>query len=149
MSTSMEIAPVQNEEDWREARSIRSQVFIEEQDCPPGEEWDGHDATSRHILGRVDGRAVATARWRTVARNEEVVAKLERFAVLPDFRGRGYGTKLVQSLVADAQRAGFDTFLIHAQAHLEDWYVDLGFQPTGRTFEEVGIPHVEMIRTED
>lgn len=144
----MEIALVQNEEDWREARSIRSQVFIEEQECPPEEEWDGHDATSRHVLGRVGGTAVATARWRTVARDEEVVAKLERFAVLPDFRGRGYGTKLVESLVADARQAGFDAFLIHAQAHLEDWYADLGFQATGHTFEEVGIPHVEMIRRE-
>jgi predicted GNAT family N-acyltransferase len=142
----MNITPVQNEDEWEQARSIREQVFIEEQDCPPGEEWDGHDETSRHVLGLVDGDAVATARWRTVPHDEEIVAKLERFAVLPEYRGQGYGTQLVRSVLQDARRAGFDTFLVHAQSHLEDWYEDLGFVSTGRTFEEVGIPHVEMVK---
>jgi len=144
----MEITPVQSEDDWQAARRIREQVFIDEQDCPPEAEWDGHDETSRHILGWVDGEAVATARWRTVSHDDEIVAKLERFAVLSDHRGRGYGTQLVEFVLDDARRAGFDTFLVHAQAHLEDWYADLGFESTGRTFEEVGIPHVEMMRRE-
>ena len=144
----MDITPVQGEDDWQQARAIRKQVFIDEQDCPPEEEWDGHDETSRHVLGRVDGEAVATARWRAVPHGDEIVAKLERFAVLSSYRGHGYGTQLVERVLDDARRAGFDVFLIHAQAHLEDWYADLGFESTGRTFEEVGIPHVEMLRTE-
>lgn len=145
----MNVTPVQSEEDWQRARAIREHVFIDEQDCPPDEEWDGHDETSRHVLGWVDGTTVATARWRTVAHEEEIVAKLERFAVLPSHRDQGYGTQLVQYVLDDARRAGFDTFLVHAQAHLKDWYADLGFHSTGRTFEEVGIPHVEMVRRED
>lgn len=145
----MEIMPVQKDDDWERARTIRRRVFIEEQDCPPEEEWDGHDATSRHVLGQVNGTAVATARWRTVPHGEEIVAKLERFAVLPEHRGQGYGTQLVRYVLEDARRAGFDTFLVHAQSHLHDWYEDLGFTSTGRTFEEVGIPHVEMVKRED
>jgi len=142
----MEIAPVQSDDEWEQARSIREHVFVEEQACPPDEEWDGHDERSRHVLGRVGGNAVATARWRTVPHDEEIVAKLERFAVCPDHRGQGYGTQLVHYVLDDARRAGFDTFLVHAQSHLEDWYEDLGFASTGRTFEEVGIPHVEMVK---
>ncbi|MFP4228040.1 MAG: GNAT family N-acetyltransferase [Salinivenus sp.] len=145
----MDIVPVRTDADWQAARRIRKRVFIDEQDCPPDEEWDGHDATSRHVLGRVDGTAVATARWRTVSHNEEIVAKLERFAVLPDARGQGYGSRLVEYVLADARRAGFETFLVHAQAHLEGWYAEHGFESTGRMFEEVGIPHVEMIRRAD
>ncbi|MFO8099508.1 MAG: GNAT family N-acetyltransferase [Salinibacter sp.] len=145
----MDIVPIRTDADWQAARAIRERVFIDEQDCPPDEEWDGHDASSRHVLGRVDGTAVATARWRTVPHNEEIVAKLERFAVLPDYRGCGYGSRLVASVLADARRAGFATFLVHAQAHLKGWYAEHGFESTGRTFEEVGIPHVEMIRRDD
>jgi predicted GNAT family N-acyltransferase len=145
----MDITPVQSEEEWAQARSIRTQVFIEEQKCPPEEEWDGYDDQSRHVLGRVSGEAMATARWRTVPHHEELVAKLERFAVLPAYRGEGYGTALVRYVLDEARRAGFNTFLLHAQAHLQDWYEGLGFQSTGRTFEEAGIPHVEMIRQED
>ena len=144
----MTITPVQSDADWQHARAIRAQVFVEEQDCPPEEEWDGHDETSRHVLGRVDGEAVATARWRAAPHGDAVVAKLERFAVLPAYRGEGRGTELVRAVVEDARRAGFDTFLVHAQSHLEDWYESLGFTSTGRTFEEAGIPHVEMTRTD-
>ena len=142
----MDITPVRSDDDWQAARRIRERVFIDEQDCPPEEEWDGHDEASRHVVGRVDGTAVGTARWRAVSHNEEIVAKLERFAVLPEYRGQGYGAQLVEYVLAEARRAGFNAFLLHAQAHLEDWYAAQGFQSTGRTFEEVGIPHVEMIR---
>lgn len=145
----MDITPVRRDAEWKKARAIRTKVFVEEQDCPPNEEWDGHDATSRHVLGWVDGEAVATARWRTVPHDENIVAKLERFAVLPSHRGQGHGTQLVHSVLEDARRAGFDTFLVHAQAHLENWYEELGFESTGRTFEEVGIPHVQMVRQEE
>lgn len=140
----MKITPVQSKSDWETARAIRKHVFIEEQECPPEEEWDGHDDTSRHVLGWVEGEAVATARWRTVPHDEDIVAKLERFAVLPEYRGEGYGTQLVQAVLEDARRAGFSTFVVHAQSHLEAWYEEFGFASTGRRFEEAGLPHVEM-----
>jgi predicted GNAT family N-acyltransferase len=143
---ALTLTPVRNDDDWQAARAIRKRVFIDEQDCSPEEEWDGHDETSRHVVGRVDGQPVATARWRSVPHDEEIVAKLERFAVLSEHRGEGYGTQLVQAVLDDARRAGFDTFLLHAQSHLQEWYEDLGFVSTGCRFEEAGIPHVEMIR---
>lgn len=145
----MTITRVHSDDDFEAARAIRTRVFVEEQGCDPEEEWDGHDETSRHVLGQVDGKPVATARWRAVPHEEEIVAKLERIAVLPAHRDQGYGTALVRALVDDARRAGFDTFLVHAQEHLEDWYKRLDFVPTGRPFEEAGMPHVAMLREDD
>ncbi|WP_022836113.1 GNAT family N-acetyltransferase [Salisaeta longa] len=144
----MTIRPVRTDDDWEGARAVRRRVFIEAQDCPPAEEWDGHDAASRHLVGVQDGAVIATARWRSVPHHEQIVAKLERFAVLPAHRGHGYGRALVQATLDDARAAGFGTFLLHAQAHLEAFYASFGFRPTGRRFTEVGIPHVEMIRTD-
>ena len=141
----MTVRPVASEADWHAAKSIRTEVFINEQDCPPEEEWDAYDATSRHLLGLVDGVPVATARWRTTTHGDAPTAKLERFAVRRSHRGKGHGTTLVRAALADARRAGFSTFLIHAQAHLEAWYGSFGFRSTGRRFDEVGIPHVEMV----
>ena len=142
----MQIRPVESEADWEHAKMIRTRVFIDEQDCPPEEEWDAWDATSRHVLGTVDGEPVATARWRTVADDETIVAKLERFAVLPAHRGEGYGQQLVDYLLRDAQRAGFDHFMLHAQAHLEDFYASFGFESVGERFMEAGISHVKMVK---
>lgn len=140
------ITPVESEAEWEHAKAIRRRVFIEEQDCPPDEEWDGLDATSRHVLGMVDGTPVATARWRTVAYGEALAAKLERFAVLPTHRGRGYGRQLVRYVLHDAHRAGFDRFVLHAQEHLEAFYTSFGFERVGAPFSEAGIPHVKMTK---
>jgi predicted GNAT family N-acyltransferase len=147
--TALRIEPVESEEAWAQARAIRKRVFIEEQDCPPEEEWDGHDATSRHVLGRLGDTPVATARWRTVPYDNQLVAKLERFAVLPDYRGEGHGRQLVRYVMHDARRAGFATQLVHAQQHLEAFYASFGFETVGAPFEEAGIPHIKMVRADE
>lgn len=131
---------------WDACRAIRQVVFVEEQACPPEEEWDAWDATAMHYLATADGVPVATARWRVVPYDGERMAKLERFAVLEDARGRGYGRRLVQHLIAEAAGAGFAVQMLHAQAHLEDFYRGFGFRPVGEEFMEAGIPHVMMVR---
>ncbi|PEN05984.1 GNAT family N-acetyltransferase [Longimonas halophila] len=147
---SVTIRPIADSDAMAAARAIRKAVFIEEQDCPPEEEWDGHDATARHLLARIgDGTAVGTARWRATLHNEMPVAKLERFAVRKAYRGDGIGTELVHAAIADAEQAGFSTQKLHAQAHLETYYARFGFGSTGEHFTEAGIPHVAMVRSSD
>ncbi len=135
-------------DDWADARAIRQLVFVEEQACPPAEEWDAWDATSIHLLLTLGGQSAATARWRPDPEHDGA-AKLERFAVLPDARGSGLGTRIVQAAIKDAERAGFAVQTIHAQSHLERFYERLGFVRTGAAFVEAGIPHVPMTRTGD
>ena len=143
---------VETEADWQTAKHIRQRVFVEEQACPPEEEWDAHDepaargVTCHHLLGLVQGEPVAVARWRPVTLNGEAFAKLERFAVLPAHRGRGLGRALVSATLDDASAAGFTAFVLHAQAHLEGLYASFGFRTVGEEFEEAGIPHVKMMR---
>jgi predicted GNAT family N-acyltransferase len=142
----MQFKPVEAEAEWEGAQAVRQRVFVEEQACPPEEEWDAHDATSRHLVGcTAEGTIAATARWRAVTHHGAVMAKLERFAVLPAHRSEGHGRALVRYALADARRAGFSAFVLHAQAHLEAFYATFGFASTGRRFQEAGIPHVEMV----
>lgn len=142
----MKVLPVESEEAWQAAQMIRTRVFVEEQACPPELEWDEYESTSRHLVGYVEGEPIAAARWRTTTFGEEMVAKLERFAVLPEHRGRGYGREIVRFAMEDARRAGFRSFILHAQAHLEDFYRSFGFERAGEPFEEAGIEHVRMVR---
>lgn len=134
---------------WDEVKAIRQRVFVEEQACPPDEEWDAHEATSRHLVGRRGGRAIACARWRVAEVDGEPWAKLERFAVLPEERGGGLGRRLVEIAMADARAHGHRRFRLHAQAHLEAFYRSLGFAATAHRFVEAGIPHLLMVRVED
>ncbi len=147
---TLNVRPVRSAATWEAARYIRRRVFIDEQECPPAEEWDAHDATSRHLLGWLGDAPIAVARWRAVPHDDLIVAKLERFAVLPAFRGAGHGRTLVRATEADAHQAGFDAFLLHAQAHLEAFYASMGYTRTrDDVFMEAGIPHVEMLKAPD
>jgi predicted GNAT family N-acyltransferase len=143
-----EVRPLASAGDWRRAKAIRRRVFVEEQDCPPAEEFDGLDPACRHVLGWLGGEAIATARWREVPWAGGRAAKLERFAVLPEHRGRGHGRALVAQVIAEARAAGFAVLVLHAQAHLESFYAGFGFERRGEPFVEAGIPHVRMVRRE-
>ena len=133
--------------EWAPARAIRQRVFVEEQACPPDEEWDAADADARHFVLLVDDEPVATARWRPAEHEGAPAAKLERFAVLPEFRSRGLGLALVAAVMADAEAAGFDRQVLHAQAHLEGFYRTFGFRRSGPDFWEAGLLHTPMART--
>lgn len=144
----MHIHLVTDDTRWQHAKAIRHEVFIIEQDCPPEDEWDGWDEVSRHLVGYVEGRPVAVSRWREVTEGGEVWVKLERFAVLDAWRGRGLGKQMVLATMQDARQQGHARFLMHAQAHLQRLYEGLGFEVYGEPFDEVGIPHVHMRRVE-
>jgi predicted GNAT family N-acyltransferase len=143
------IRPAVSEADWQQVRAIRQLVFVEEQACAPEDEWDAYDApeargqTVHHLLGTVDGAPAAAARWRLVS-HARTTAKLERFAVLPAFRGRGFGRQMIRKAMAEAQAAGCDRFVLHAQAYLVELYRQLGYESVGQPFDEAGIEHVKM-----
>ena len=132
--------------EWEAVKAVRTRVFIEEQHCPCELEWDKYEEISRHVLGSINGEPIAAARWRMVAYEQRPVARLERFSVLQEYRGRGYGKALTSWVIEDARRAGLGEYILHAQLHLEDFYRSLGFQTIGDPFEEVGIPHIMMLR---
>lgn len=131
-----------NEQDHLAAYCVRSIVFVGEQGCPFAEEFDGLDAGAIHIVGLQGGEPVAAARIRRVGD----WAKLERIALLPAARGRGYGHDLVEFMLGVAREAGFHRFKMHAQSHLERFYRGHGFERQGPPFQEAGIEHLLMTR---
>ena len=61
---------------------------------------------------------------------EARVAYLERLAVLPPNRRRGYGSLLAQHALNLARKEGVDTVsigIVAAQTELKHWYAGLGF----------------------
>jgi predicted GNAT family N-acyltransferase len=127
------------EAELKHVYSIRSKVFVEEQQCPPEFEWE-HEEESIHFLATVDGAAAGTARWRKT----EEGYKLQRFAVLKEFRGKGVGLALVQTVVDDLP-AEADYIYLHSQIQACSLYEKCGFKKEGPEFDEVGIRHYRMV----
>ena len=119
--------------------AIRRQVFVVEQDCPPELEWEFEDI-STHFLATVDGAPAGAARWRKTDKGY----KLERFAVLSEYRGLGVGQELVKAVLSDLP-ANADYIYLHAQIQAMGLYQKLGFAPTGPEFDEAGIRHYKMV----
>lgn len=127
------------------AFTIREKVFVGEQNVPADAEYDAHDraATTRHYLARVAGQPAGAARWRPTANG----VKLERFAVLPEFRNQGVGEALVHRVLADVRAEAADAaqVYLHAQLRAMPLYERTGFRKVGEMFEECDIQHYQMV----
>jgi predicted GNAT family N-acyltransferase len=64
--------------------------------------------------------------------------------VLPSARGLGIGKKMMEYALDYLQAEQVTEVLIHAQEPVRSFYLRLGFEPEGDTFEEAGIPHIKM-----
>ena len=123
----------------RIAFDIRRKVFVDEQHCPPELEYENDDK-STHFLAYFNDVPCGAARWRKT----ENGIKLERFAVLPDFRGKGIGAHLVKEVLNDIP-ATPDKVYLNSQLSAMDFYTPFGFIPVGGQFEEAGIMHQQML----
>ncbi len=120
--------------------AIRREVFVGEQNCPPELEWE-FEEESNHFLATVDDNPAGASRWRKTEKGY----KLERFAVLKQFRGAGVGQTLVKAVLNDLPEDGCLVYL-HAQIQAVSLYEKFGFEKTGPEFEEAGIRHFKMVR---
>lgn len=139
----MEIHRVIDDDGLRAARAIRRTVFIEEQNVPEDEEWDGRDGDCTHFLAIRDGTPIGTARVMQLGD----VAKIQRVCVLAEARGAGVGAALIAHILADdALRATCTTAKLGSQTHAIPFYERLGFTASGPEYLDAGIPHRDMTR---
>jgi predicted GNAT family N-acyltransferase len=119
--------------------SIRNRVFVLEQNVDAAEEYDEDDQKCTHFIAYCNGEACGTARWRF---KDKGIIKLERFAVLKEYRNTGVGAALVKAVLQDLPYA--NKVMLHAQVHAVPFYEKMGFKSYGPQFEEAGIQHFAM-----
>ncbi len=140
----MEIFKVENLYHHALCVYLRTVIFIQEQDVSVEEEIEQNEDDAVCFLGLVDGKAVATARYRIIDNN--LIAKIERVGVLNNFRGKGYGNKLMDYVIEDAKLVHNPKVIkLSSQDHAIPFYENLGFAIEGDGFMEADIPHHMMI----
>lgn len=133
----IQVRPLASDADWEAARTIRFEVFVDEQQVPAELELDEYDATARHWLAVDDGTPVATAR----AVDKEGRWKIGRVAVRKPWRGRGVGLAMMKAIVEAGREAGVPEAFLESQTHAVPFYERLGFVAEGPEFMDAGIPH--------
>lgn len=134
--------------DWAtlgaDAATVRSAVFVQEQGIPMEMACDEADNTAMHAVAYNGlGEGIATGR---LVRQADGTAKIGRMAVLRALRGAHLGQALLDALMDAARNRGDREVMLHAQRSAEGFYRRLGFVPRGEPFDEVGIPHLEMVK---
>lgn len=122
---------------------LREKVFVVEQDCPYLD-VDGEDVRTYHVLGKVDGAVVATAR--IFAPNESNYVIIGRICNDAIMRGKGTGRELVKQSIAFCQSSWKNAPIkISAQCYLTKFYESFGFEVQGEEYLEDDIPHIGMV----
>ncbi|HYD89280.1 MAG TPA: GNAT family N-acetyltransferase [Vitreimonas sp.] len=111
----MRVDIVRRIDELLEVWSVRSLVYMAEQNCPYEEEFDGNDlAAATHLIARLGKEPVATMRIRWFA----AFAKIERVAVRPGHRSGEISAALVKAALEHAARKGYTKVIGHVQKRL-------------------------------
>jgi len=114
-----------NINDLMKVVSIRSAVFLSEQDCPYDEEFDGNDFCALHLIGYANNEPAACIRARFFAD----FAKLERLAVRHEFRNTSLSFRTVRAGIELAKKKGYTKIYGHAQDRLVNFWSRFGAKP--------------------
>ena len=135
------------ESELADCLAIRRRVFIEEQQVDETLEVDGQDPDALQFITTILDTPVATARVRIVDDPEKGrIAKIERVAVLPEYRGKSIGKRLMMHIIAHLKKNdGIAAAMLGAQEHAIPFYEKLGFAAMNTPYMDAGIPHDKMI----
>ncbi|MCK4332400.1 MAG: GNAT family N-acetyltransferase [Thermoplasmatales archaeon] len=135
----LEIRFVKNKEELEQVNKIRNRIFVKEQNVSRDLEFDGLDSEAEHVIVFLGAKPIGCARIRT-----NKCAKLERIAILKEYRLKGFGKQLMKYLINYCKSKKYNEICLHSQTYISDFYKKCGFKTRGETFLEADIAHVEM-----
>jgi ElaA protein len=128
---------------------LRAEVFVVEQACV-FQDLDDADPDCLHLLGQTHEGSLSPlqAYARLVPAGLKFAeASIGRVITARAVRGSGLGHGLMQQAVHQLHQLwGVQAIRIGAQARLQDFYRQHGFEAVGAPYFEDGIAHIDMLR---
>ena len=130
-------------EDLMRVVSVRSAVYIGQQECPYEEEFDGNDLCATHLLGYVGSEPAGCLRIRFFAD----FAKIERLAIREEFRKTRTAFQLVRAGFRLCRKKGYTRIYGHSQKRLVNFWSRFGFRVMegAKSFVFSDFDYVEII----
>ena len=133
---------ISSKEEMDQSYAIRTKVFCEEQKISKEIEFDNLDHLCGHFLIFDYKKAIGTAR---VRQKEKNILKIERVAVLLEFRRLKVGSILIKNIIQHFMNLDDNkSIVLYSQVAVEEFYKSLNFISYGNEFFEDGIPHIAM-----
>ena len=132
-----------DDKEFSHIRDIRETVFTNELGISKQELFDKNDKTCDHFL-IFDGKEIAGS---VRILSMEKMAKLERMAVLKDFRTKNYGKNCIFQLKEYYLTHDFSHIILDSIYSVRGFYKKCGFIEEVEIFKRVGIDHIRMSLT--
>lgn len=127
-----------------EILSLRSKVFVVEQECPY-QDCDGRDEHSYHLFCEENGKITAYLRIIEKGISYDKIS-IGRVCVDKDYRSRGIAREMMTKAITFVRESLKENEIkIQAQAYLIDFYKSLGFREISEEYLEDNIPHIDML----
>ena len=136
----LKIRLIKNKDELNSILKIREIVFIKGQNVPGKRERDGLENESKQVIVLYKNRPIGCARIRFINKK----AKLERIALLPKYRKRGLGKKLMAYLINYSKKHKVREIYLHGQCRIQKFYEGVGFKTRGAVFMDGGMKHLEF-----
>ncbi len=98
---------------------------------PEGSEKDEREDETLHRAAFVDDEIAGVAR---IQKNTSEEAQIRYMGVLEEFRGRGLGRLLVESLEQAAREKDFRHIILDARENAVGFYIVLGYEVVGESY---------------
>ena len=132
-----------NDNDFKIIRNIRKKVFTDELGISESELIDKHDKTCDHFI-LFDGKnSVGSVRFTPLQKR----IKLERMAILSEFRLKKYGRSAISQLKEYYSTQGYTEIILDSIYDVRGFYQKCGFLQNGEIFKRVELEHVKMSLT--
>ena len=132
-----------NDEDFSYIRNIRKSVFNIELGISKSELFDKYDETCDHFLIFNGKNVVGSVRIRYMGQT----IKLERMAILKNFRIKNYGKNCILQVIEYYSPKNFPQIILDSIYSIRGFYKKCGFIEEGEIFQRVGIDHIRMSLT--
>ena len=127
-------------ENIKEIKEIRKVVFTDELNISESYLLDKYDETCDQFLIKNGEITIGALRLR----KENNAVKLERMAILSEFRKMSFGIKAINEVKKYCITKSKSKIFLDSIYDIRDFYKKCGFTEIGSVFERVGLPHIRM-----
>ncbi|XMB66220.1 GNAT family N-acetyltransferase [Mycoplasmatota bacterium zrk1] len=139
----MEIKLAKDSQEILDHLKVREIVFIDGQQVPRDLEHDGLDREATLIVAYLNSSPIGAGRYRLV----DNYAKIERIAVLEEYRNLGIGKKIMEFIENEIrENTNIELLKLNSQCSAAPFYERLDYKKKGDTFTEAGIEHILMVK---
>ncbi len=140
----MKYKVIENFNEALNAKKIREKVFMEEQGFE--NEFDEIDQQAIHIELYDEDKAIGCARMYSIYEDTYI---LGRIAILKEYRGKNYGSKILDVLEEECKKRNVKKIELSAQVRASHFYEKNGYKKIGEEYLDEYCPHIRMVKKLD